>query len=866
MGMPVSPALSWTRPLIGRSSEVQAFDTALADPHVRGLVIHGPSGTGASRLADHLIRTASARGHHTTRVALTAPDGPAAPDPAERATALLPRSAAPGTPRPILLVDDIHLVRPVGTEALRALLQQDDAFLLATVRDGDVRPALVVDLERRDDIARLQLAPLDRAQTADLLRGLLGSDTDSVTLKRLHQLSQGNIRNLVELLDGLRDTRRLHHDGRLWRMAGAPALTPRLRILLEDRMDRAGSDAGDALDLLALAGAVALGDLAESAAPPVLQRLEERDLIEIDLSGRRATATLTDPLLAAVRRARIPLLRRRHILRTHAERIHRHGARRSEDLLLATRLQAAAGCADPDLLIRAAGAARAGSDHASVIALLDALPQNLTTPSTELWRGEAHFHDGDWQAADACLRTSAALPGSAPGTGEPVDAALTTMINLFWSGAPTSEVLAVARRARTAMTGEEARTALAEAAASILLLAGHPRSGRTLLDSLAQRPSTPRSRMIADSMRAIALVAAGRAQDALEATERLHRAHLDSLDPRIFHHSTHLVLQVAALTELGHPDEAEAHALRQSEQPQTNPLRDTWLAFHRGRCAWTAGRMANARRHYADAIAISETAGHTRILRLAYSYLAAAHAVLGDTTAAAEALATADTHPRTGFLAGEDLLGEAWLHAAQGRLTEARNVLETAAHRAQAAGQHASRLLLLTDLVRLGSPRHAEPLCALAERIQGPLAQARATYARAVASRNPDRLLDAARYLADLGIHGLAADSAGLAADRFRAVGDLRLAPRAETVAHRERQRLQGAITPQLATLHTWGDPLTEREREVALRASRRVSSKEIAAEMALSPRTVDNTLQRVYRKLGVTTRRDLAAALDSPD
>jgi DNA-binding CsgD family transcriptional regulator len=55
---------------------------------------------------------------------------------------------------------------------------------------------------------------------------------------------------------------------------------------------------------------------------------------------------------------------------------------------------------------------------------------------------------------------------------------------------------------------------------------------------------------------------------------------------------------------------------------------------------------------------------------------------------------------------------------------------------------------------------------------------------------------------------------------------------------------------------------LSPRELEVARLAAARLRSKEIAERCGLSVRTVDNHLARVYRKLGVTGRDDLPAAL----
>jgi DNA-binding CsgD family transcriptional regulator len=57
-------------------------------------------------------------------------------------------------------------------------------------------------------------------------------------------------------------------------------------------------------------------------------------------------------------------------------------------------------------------------------------------------------------------------------------------------------------------------------------------------------------------------------------------------------------------------------------------------------------------------------------------------------------------------------------------------------------------------------------------------------------------------------------------------------------------------------------EPLTAREREIAMLAAARLSSREIAERLFLSVRTVNNHLQRVYTKLGVNSRVALSEAL----
>jgi DNA-binding NarL/FixJ family response regulator len=106
-----------------------------------------------------------------------------------------------------------------------------------------------------------------------------------------------------------------------------------------------------------------------------------------------------------------------------------------------------------------------------------------------------------------------------------------------------------------------------------------------------------------------------------------------------------------------------------------------------------------------------------------------------------------------------------------------------------------------------------------------------------------------------------AAEVAVELAELHRRHGDPRAATAAEQRARSLIERSEGARTPGLqrgiATV-----PLTSREHEVALLATRGLTSHEIAARLVLSTRTVDTHLARVYRKLGITGRDRLESAL----
>jgi DNA-binding CsgD family transcriptional regulator len=72
--------------------------------------------------------------------------------------------------------------------------------------------------------------------------------------------------------------------------------------------------------------------------------------------------------------------------------------------------------------------------------------------------------------------------------------------------------------------------------------------------------------------------------------------------------------------------------------------------------------------------------------------------------------------------------------------------------------------------------------------------------------------------------------------------------------------------SPALELTVPMGEPLTGREREVALLAARGRTSPQIAATLYLSVRTVDTHLSRVYRKLMIDGRHELADALGIAD
>jgi DNA-binding CsgD family transcriptional regulator len=148
--------------------------------------------------------------------------------------------------------------------------------------------------------------------------------------------------------------------------------------------------------------------------------------------------------------------------------------------------------------------------------------------------------------------------------------------------------------------------------------------------------------------------------------------------------------------------------------------------------------------------------------------------------------------------------------------------------------------------------------------VDGAFAGIAADHAAALAARDGAALLDAAERFAGLDALLLAAEAAHAAAAAHREGGREASARAAAARAALWLGGCEGAQPPTMLDAPNAAG-LTRREREIALLAARGASSREIADRLVISVRTVDNHLASAYRKLGVSRREDLDAALSRP-
>ena len=76
---------------------------------------------------------------------------------------------------------------------------------------------------------------------------------------------------------------------------------------------------------------------------------------------------------------------------------------------------------------------------------------------------------------------------------------------------------------------------------------------------------------------------------------------------------------------------------------------------------------------------------------------------------------------------------------------------------------------------------------------------------------------------------------------------------------------LERAAPDQVAPLIARANQLTARETEIAILVLRGNSTSEIAAELFISPYTVQDHLKSIFEKVGVRSRRELATEIFEP-
>jgi DNA-binding CsgD family transcriptional regulator len=875
-------------PITGRREAIEQAREALLHPDVLGVVVRGDMGTGKSRLAAEVAANLEADGTPVMRVAANAtlrgvPLGalvPLLPDDASAggaetpdgmralAGALTTRLAPSDGPRALVVIDDVHELDPTSAAVVAQALASDRVAILASARTGAAVPDVLMAHWRSGRAVAIELPPLTRSSCDTLLHRVCGGPVDGRAAQELWQLSAGNPLFLRELVLGSVAAGVFVEQHGVWSLTGEIEPSPMLRDVVLARMHGEGDATREALELLCLTDAIGLADLERDAGAATVEALELAGWIRIEPDQRRLLVRLAHPLYGDIVRDGMSRRRRRTVALALIEGVERHGARRRTDpLRLAQWRLDAEGQAPAAELIAGARTARNEHDHARVEQLARAALAGTATDDERVIAGQllgdALHAQGGFAEAEVVLR---AADERATEVDRQLEIAVQRATNLFWGIGDIDAARALIEHARAAQS--EANAAQLQAHLAMMeLYAGDPRPAAALAD--ADDHGNPVVRAAYDSVAAVALAMQGRVDTAIAVTERGAAAHARVGDLlATAHPGIHVVNRVLALTHAGRFDEAEATARAgwDFSVAERQVVGQIWFAAQLGEIAMRRGQVATARRWFEQQALCCSDGGQRLQAELAYIGIGLAAGAQRDaegTDVAADAYDA--THLEWfGLFEGQAARAAAWRAVAHHRPRDASTVLARAAGEAAGRGIVVDEVGLLHDQARLGDAATvAARLAELADGAETPVFAAHARHAAALGARDRAALIDVAATYEGLGLLLDAAETLSEAAQLATADGDQRAATQLRNRVDELTPALEGADTPGLLRTDAVV-PLSSREREIADLAAAGVQSKEIAAALFISVRTVNNHLQKIYAKLGVRSRAELRAVLDA--
>jgi DNA-binding CsgD family transcriptional regulator len=718
----------------------------------------------------------------------------------------------------------------------------------------------------KDGLAeRIDLRPWDEAQTETILAAYLGGPVASGTVRRLWELSQGNALYLRELLIGAMDSETLRRDGGIWSLSRPLTAAGRLVELVAGRLAGLAPGTAAVLELLAVGEPLGVAVLEKLTDPAGVEDAEAQGLVKLSVDGRRALARLAHPVYGEALRNSMPRSRLRRISATLAEAIALTGARRRDDLLRLGRWQLDSGSArEAGTLTQAAQRAGEMFDFGLAARLAQAALDASGSVDAGLTLGEAMFRSGQHREAEAVLAGVAALCRTDRDLARIASARAHNFANLL--GDPEA-AMAVLDQALAVVTETAPRLQLLGRLAAIKVFEPDPEAAlaaaRPLLasddDVMASRGAFVTS---------IAMALLGRGQDAVSIAyaglERHRRAVGMPQLPEA--QLIGAVMGHAAAGQLAQA-EADAEAGRQAcltagdkEGQASHLFLGGWVLIERG-------HLDRAAKAFLDGASVNREIRDAAALRWCLAGVALARAMCGDAREAQAAAAECGKLPPSPMMAYEtDVVdrGRAWVSVCAGEMSRAREILTSAAERAAACGLRVAEAKVLHDIARIGQPQAvAQRLAVIAQEVDGGLVAAFAAHAAALVRTDAADLEAAGRAFEALGASLLAAEAYLAAATAYQSDGQARSASALTRRAEEIATTCGDARTPGLSPgATTWR--LTRREQEVAAMAAAGASSREIADRLVLSVRTVDNHLQNIYSKLGVSRRDELVRLLSS--
>ena len=859
--------------LVTRTVLIDGLIARLRGPEPRSVVLHGPAGIGKSHTAAIVTAAIAERAGAVVHVAaghaqqqlpfgavLHLLDGDATPSGStleltQRVRSRLRRQRG-GAPT-VVWVDDIDALDGPSAALIENALLHGDIVVLATQRttaSGERREHhLSATLDAVADPVTVE--PLPTARLVALLTEWFGPGEHGSTTRLAH-LSGGNPMLLRELARAAQAQHAWSERDGLWHLDHFDLGGASLERLVGAHLDRLDADSWELVRTLAVAGSLAR-PLLERIDPAALARLERDGLVRGDPSW------FAHPLYGEVLQGTTGRDDRHRLLSKLVTVIG--PADQVSDARLGSWLLEIGDSIEPVMARRGAQEAINRWQNDLARRLLESIDEPTANDLTELQWSLAN--DGQTEAA---LRVAdRAVAAATNDDGRAASGLARAELLLFQLGR-RDEGLAQLVELRDGLT-EPVQVRRVNGA---LALYAHVCGDRQLATE-ARRAAIADLDVteMPDPIRVNALMASGivpafrgRVADARPTLlEGARLAAAVQSQPRVVRFRLALAMGEMRVGRLGSAMDIVGQELEAAAVTGGGPAHGAWLALA-GFDALQRGDVVEAERFYRESIRVCEFVDDLAVIEHSRAELGSLLAEVGRRDDATALLVDLPDDHRG------DLRGEGSRARGLVRLSAPAETDDFAVGMAEimiAAGHDLWAPSILHEAARCGlAPRSAAMLRELVGEIDGPLVAAYADHAVGAVEHDVGLMIDAARALRAAGAVLSALDAEADIVDELKRAGRP-----GEAAQHLEAARTLLATLPdpdllpvghRLAAHAASVDVLTRRQREIVELVLAGSSSREVADQLFVSVRTVDNHLASVYRKLGVSGRAELQAALAS--
>jgi DNA-binding CsgD family transcriptional regulator len=785
----------------------------------------------------------------------------------------------------VVAVDDLQWLDAASAFVLAFAtrrLESEPVGLLATVRlaPEEAEPAELARAVGDERLTRLTLGPMSVSALYELIRVRLDFPLPRPLLLRVHETSEGNPFLALEL------ARELLHVGHQVAPDEPLPVPHGVRDLVRARLARLPESAHETL-LAAAALSQPTLDLLEHVAPKrALQDIRAAsEAGVVELHGRRVR--FTHPLLASIHYESAPPSRQRQVHRRVADAAI-DGEERARHLALAAEgpdEEVAAVLAAAVVVAESRGALPAAADLAARAVKLTPQSSRERLQRRRLQAARLAFAAGDNQAAERLLED--ALAAASPG-GERAETLLELAIVL---GSEDLQVGLALLREAAAEPDADARLK-----ASILeRLAwregysgdGYARANELARDAVALAEEAVDERLLAQALSTLAYIELIRGsefpQAVMRRAEAIEAVAGIGVDGPTARHAEMLADHGRYAEARERLERVIAIGRETGDAGVCRPL------FRLAQTEWVVGDWDRAWELAQEAENVAAQSGRDTVAPLGSVVLALIEAMRGNVEAGrARALAALEATDRAGRRSGGPRSALALIELSHERYREAYEFLEPYFERIGGLGwelpgtDHSDAVEALVGLGRLGeAPTLLSPLQDVGYRLGIPWAIAAAARCRGILAA-ADGDLESAEISLDEAVS--VGENAGIPLELGRSLlvlgsvrrrrGEKRAARQAlaraleiferlgaPVWAERTRRELRRIGGRRAAT-----EGLSETEGQIVELVVAGRSNKEVAQALHLSPRTVEWNLSKVYRKLGVHSRTELAAARTARD